>query len=71
MALSMTDAVLRAMLRMEGSHTGDFGDLAPTGVQVQVSGVTIFRTANGQIAEASSMPDALGLISQLTPDPVA
>ena len=60
------------MLRwtMAGTHTGAFGDLTPTGTQVQIVGVTIFRTANGQIAETWFMPDALGLLTQLSANPV-
>lgn len=55
---------------MEGTHTGNFAALAPTGAPFRITGVTIFRTANGQIAETWFMPDALGLVTQLAADPV-
>lgn len=60
------------MLRwtMNGTHTGTFGEFAPTGAQFQITGVTVFRIANEAIAETWFMPDALGLTTQLAADPV-
>lgn len=48
-----------------GTHKGDLGGIAPTGKQLNISGVTIARLANGKIAEGWVNWDALGLMQQL------
>jgi len=57
------------------THTGEFMGIAPTGRSGVVTGITINRCANGEIVEAWTNLDALGLMQQLgaisTPDPVA
>ncbi len=50
---------------MRGIHGGDFGGVAPTGREVAVAGITIYRTADGKVAEAWSSYDALGMLEQL------
>lgn len=48
-----------------GTHKGDLSGIAPTGKQLNISGVTIARLANGKIAEGWVNWDALGLMQQL------
>jgi len=48
-----------------GTHKGDLSGIAPTGKQINISGVTIDRVANGKLAEGWVNWDALGLMQQL------
>jgi steroid delta-isomerase-like uncharacterized protein len=49
-----------------GTHTGDWGDLAPTGKRAEFSGVNIFRFNDaGRVAEIWNHRDDLGLMQQL------
>ena len=48
-----------------GTHKGDLSGIAPTGKQVNFSGVSIARFANGKMAEGWVNWDALGLMQQL------
>ena len=56
---------------MEGTHTGNFGEIAATGNPFKIAGVSIFRTTNGNVAETWFMPDGLGLLDQIVIDPSA
>jgi steroid delta-isomerase-like uncharacterized protein len=48
-----------------GTHRGDFLGMAPTGKQVTVTEMEIFRIANGQAVENWTSSDDLGLLQQL------
>jgi steroid delta-isomerase-like uncharacterized protein len=48
-----------------GTHQGDFLGMAPTGKQVTVTEMEIFRVANGQGVENWTSSDDLGLLQQL------
>jgi steroid delta-isomerase-like uncharacterized protein len=48
-----------------GTHKGDLNGIAPTGKQVNISGVTVLRLTNGKMAEGYVNWDALGLMQQL------
>jgi steroid delta-isomerase-like uncharacterized protein len=48
-----------------GTNTGTGNGLPATGKHVEVTGVTIFRIANGKIVEEWSEYDMLGLLRQL------
>jgi steroid delta-isomerase-like uncharacterized protein len=48
-----------------GTHNGDLSGIAPTGKQINITGVTIARLANGKMAEGWVNWDALGLMQQL------
>ncbi len=50
---------------MRGIHGGDFCGVAPTGREVAIAGITIYRIAHGKIAEAWSSYDELGVLEQL------
>lgn len=49
----------------KGTHQGDLRGIAPTGRKMDVSGITIFRFAEGKIAEQWTNWNALGLMQQL------
>ncbi|HVD58831.1 MAG TPA: ester cyclase, partial [Thermoleophilaceae bacterium] len=48
-----------------GTHDGDLMDIAPTGKQAKVSGLTISRLANGKVIEDYTNWDAFGMMQQL------
>lgn len=55
-----------ARFTMTGTHTGaEFLGLPASGRKINVSGISIFHIANGQIAEHWANEDALGLLQQL------
>jgi predicted ester cyclase len=50
---------------VEGTHTGNFGDIPPTGVRVRMTGIAIARITRGQLVEEYTNSDALGLLKQI------
>lgn len=48
-----------------GTHKGDLNGIAPTGKQVNITGVSIARFTNGKMFEGFVNWDALGLMQQL------
>jgi len=52
-----------------GTHTGpyvtDMGTLPPTGKKVEVTGIIIFRFADGKIVENREVLDTMGMLQQL------
>jgi steroid delta-isomerase-like uncharacterized protein len=48
-----------------GSNTGTGNGIPATGRTVQITGTTLFRMADGQIAEEWTCADSLGLMRQL------
>lgn len=50
---------------LRGTHQGTFGPLAPTGKQVEWTGMDFVRVAAGKFAELWSNQDSLGLLRQL------
>ena len=60
--------VLRWQLHM--THTGQFLRYPPTNKQVNISGITIFRMANGKIIAGWDKWDQLGLLEQIEAVPV-
>ncbi len=61
--------VLRFTFR--GTHQGEFMGVAPTGRQVTMAGIDIFRVADGKIVELWGQEDMLGMMQQLgvVPEP--
>ena len=51
--------------RWQGTHRGHFMGVAPTGLQVTVTGMHIFRIAHGRIAESWVNWDTYGLMQQI------
>jgi predicted ester cyclase len=52
-------------LVVRGTHQGDFQGIAPTGKQVTIPAIRIYRVADGKMAELWVEFDALGLLQQL------
>ena len=48
-----------------GTHNGPFLNVPATGRQITVTGIDIFRVANGQLVEAWINSDFLGLMQQI------
>ena len=48
-----------------GTHRGELMGIAPTGKEVTVTGMSLFRLADGKIAENWVQSDLLGLLQQL------
>lgn len=55
----------------QGTHEGPFMQIAPTGKEVTVTGIDIFRVADDQCAEAWVNSDFFGLFQQLGAIPSA
>ena len=51
--------------RYEGTHTGDFMGVPPSGQRISVVGVGVFRVANGRVAEFWVSPDRMSLMQQI------
>jgi steroid delta-isomerase-like uncharacterized protein len=52
---------------VQGTHEGEFAGIAPTGKQVKISGMDIFRVAHGKIVEVWAEVDMLDVRQQLEP----
>ena len=50
---------------MRGTHTGELLGIPPTGKQVTLTGITIYRLTDGKIVEERGEEDALGFMQQL------
>jgi len=48
-----------------GTHQGPFAGVPPTGKQVSVAGINIYRLADDKIVEAWAERDTLGMLQQL------
>ena len=60
------DALVAARWTASGTHTGNWGAVAPTGRRAEFSGVNIFRFGrDGKVAEIWNHRDDLGLMEQL------
>src|SRR6266487_1421972 len=49
----------------EGTNTGPWGNIPPTGKHTKFSGVNIFRIENGKVVEIWNHRDDLGVMQQL------
>ena len=54
-----------ARLTIHARHTGEFWGVAPTGKEITITGIHMYRIEGGRIAEAWSEEDLLGLMRQL------
>jgi steroid delta-isomerase-like uncharacterized protein len=50
---------------IRGTHTGEFQGVPPSGKPIEMTGITIFRIANGKLIEGWTNEDLLGLLQQL------
>ena len=59
------DDLVATRWTMEGTLTGRWGSVAPTGRHARFSGVNIFRIHNSQVVELWNHRDDLGLMQQV------
>ena len=50
---------------VEATHTGNLGDIPPTGKRVRLTGIAIARIRNRQLVEEHANSDTLGLLKQI------
>lgn len=50
---------------IRGTHKGEFQGMPPSGKQIEMTGITIFRIANGKLIEGWTNEDVLGMLQQL------
>jgi steroid delta-isomerase-like uncharacterized protein len=51
--------------RMRGTHEGEFRGIAPTGNELDITGMGIFRFSDGKVVESWDNFDQLGMMRQL------
>jgi predicted ester cyclase len=54
-----------ARWRSRATHQGDYLDIAPTGNQVEFTGISFYRIEGGKIAQSWNIEDQLGLMRQI------
>ena len=52
-------------ITMRGTHKGRFMNVAPTGKQIEISGIEIYRIVGGKISERWGNLDSMTLMQQL------
>lgn len=52
-------------LTVHGTHTGAFGDMAPTGKRIEVNVLDLFQWRDGVLVEHWAQLDNLGMMKQL------
>lgn len=57
--------MIAARWTTEGTNTGQWGNIPPTGKRAKFSGVNIFRIANGKVVEIWNHRDDLSVMQQL------
>ena len=57
--------------KLRGTHQGELLGIPPTGKQVELSGISIYRIADGKVLEKRGEEDALGFMRQLGVIPAA
>lgn len=51
--------------RLTGTHEGEFMGIGPTGNEIDVPGIVVYRIEDGQIAEQWVQSDMMGMMDQL------
>ena len=54
-----------ARFTVRGTHRGSFYGVPPTGKQIEVKAMNLYRFSNGKILEEHGQPDLLGLLQQI------
>jgi predicted ester cyclase len=54
-----------ARWRSQATHQGDYLGIAPTGKEVEFTGISFYRIEAGRIAESWNEEDELGLVRQI------
>jgi steroid delta-isomerase-like uncharacterized protein len=50
---------------IRGTHEGEFQGMPPSGKQIEMTGITVFRIANDKLIEGWTNEDVLGMLQQL------
>ncbi|MFZ9336021.1 MAG: ester cyclase [Burkholderiaceae bacterium] len=53
------------LLRVQGTHTGPFGDMAATGKKIDIGVLDLFQIRDGVLIEHWALLDNLGMLKQL------
>ena len=48
-----------------GTHQGDFGGIAPTGLPIALKGIAIYRVADGKLMERWVVSDLHGMLEEI------
>lgn len=51
--------------RFKATHDGEFMDMPPTGNEIDVEGMAIYRLEEGKVAEMWTQADVMGMMEQL------
>jgi predicted ester cyclase len=54
-----------ARWRSRATHRGEYMGIAPSGKEVEFTGISIYRIEEGKIAESWTVEDQLGLMAQI------
>ena len=54
-----------ARWRSRATHRGDYMGMPPSGKEVQIVGISVYRIEEGKIAEAWTVEDQFGLLRQI------
>jgi predicted ester cyclase len=54
-----------ARWRSHATHRGDYMGIAPSGKEVQFTGISVYRIEEGKIAESWTVEDQFGLMRQI------
>jgi steroid delta-isomerase-like uncharacterized protein len=54
-----------ARFTMRGTHQGPFSGVSPTGREIEVQALNLYRLSDGKIVEELGQPDMLGLLQQI------
>jgi predicted ester cyclase len=54
-----------ARWRSHATHQGDYMGIAPSGKEVEFTGISVYRIEEGKIAESWTVEDQLGLMRQI------
>jgi predicted ester cyclase len=68
MKLPLEDFVAEKVLvrlRVQATHTGPFGDMAPTGKTIDIGVLDLFQIRDGVLIEHWALLDNLGMLKQL------
>lgn len=50
---------------ISGTHEGEFQGMPPSGKRIEMTGITIFRIADGKLIEGWTNEDVLGMLQQI------
>ena len=64
-AVVSEDDTVTVRYSVSGTHSGEYRDIEPTGHTVEWTGIAMYRTEGGEIAEIWLEEDRLGLLEQL------